>query len=487
MNKYYKSLSVFIALVVVMFDGCDIQSPSQLSKITTSDYIRAKCYNSFVEQMGGTCRYINVKAQPDNKHNNRTLDIYYSIIPATDRSTPKKQPIVFLANGFSESSTYGIDKLFQNSSSAHFKLLKHHDYIFVDYRGTGFSTPSAKCQRGNVDFIEDVNKCVDTLPKDVDTKDYTTTYIAYDISKIIKKEHLKKVNLFGVSYGSRVVSSIIRDYPKLVNKAVVEGFYPIEVNGVIQGSEAILQRLSYIRSKYNKVYPKEDFESRLVEYIDKLDKKDRLKRLEGIAWMAFEDKSYKELKKEFDKTRPSIVFGKYHKLKKSKMANKYINEKYNSLKTSYIVPTAILMCEEYVFKDLQSANTFGFGDKILRLTKGYNALWSMPLDKLEGSKIQTHKSAFRDMQPLVSDTPILILSGEWDMQTPFLWAKNAQKHLTNSKHFFFMQKNHSFSMNDKVAIDIVNAFYNTKKLSSLDRFQSKDVWLIKQPKRLETR
>jgi len=473
--KYIKLKLIIISALVTTFSYA--QKFAQLPKLKKSDYISTKCYSSIVSKKGGVCKYIKVKAEPNNKKSNRYLDIYYSIIPATQKRAHKKEPIVFLTGGPGISMTHTIPELLKYKGGAHLELLKRHDYIFIDYRGTGFSKPFPVCSMGKGDFITELNRCVEKLPKEVNTKDYTTANIAYDINEILKKEKIKKANLFGVSYGARVASTIIRDYPKRINKVVLEGLYSIEANGVSQGNEALLDKLSYLRAKYKKRYPNENFEIRLLEYLYKLDKKDRLKRVEGIAWMAFEDKAEEKLKKEFD--NPSRNFGRYHKPAVVNIYAKDMDKNYIYLAKSEVMATAIMICEEYVFKDLQPSHTFGFSKKLVELTKGYSAGSPIPLNKLHKAKIKTHKKDTRDMKPVLSNIPILILSGEYDMQTPLFWAINAQKYFLNSKHFFFMGKDHGFSMNSKKAINIVDSFYNSDNLDSLNSYRSKDIKIIK--------
>ena len=453
MKKIKKYLQLLpIVMMVAITTNCNADELASLPKLTKSDYISTKCYSSLVSQMGGVCKYIKVEAEPENKNNNKYLDVYYSIIPATDKTTPKKEPIIFLIGGPGPGSTLYIQELFAYNGGAHLKLLKHHDYIFVDYRGTGFSRPFPKCGKIDGDHVKGVNKCYKKLPKEVDTSYYSTANFAYDINKILRKENIKKVNLFGISYGVRVATTIMRDYPQIVNKAVLEGVFAIEVNGATQGGEAILDKLAYLRDKYNKAYSKEDFETRLLKYLHKIDKKDRLKRIEGIAYIAYKDNSEVKVKKEFDKNKPSKSFGEYHKPDPFGRVDKYVDKKYKYRAMSDIMTTSIMLSEEFAFTNQQPMHIFGFGKELSSLASKYNAGSPIPLDRINDSIVKAHKPNPIEMKPVVSNIPSLILTGEYDMQTPRFWAVNAQKHLSKSKHFFFMGKDHGFARNTKKVI-----------------------------------
>jgi len=476
MKKFLQS--ILIVMLALIATSCYEHKFRKLSKLTKRDYNSATiCYNSFVSEMGGVCRYIKVKAEPKNRENRRYLDIYYSIVPATDKTTPKKEPIVFLVGGPGQSATFLIDYTLK-INTPYQQLLKNHDFIFIDYRGTGFSRPFPICKTFNSKkYVDSINSCVKELPKNVHLTDITTDNIVYDINEILKKENIKKVILFGGSYGTRVASTMARDYPSRVKKMILDGFFPIEVNGISQAKESLLSNLEIIRAKYNKKYKNENFEKRLIKYLQKIDKKKRLSRITTISLMAYVDNVEVNLKKEFD--NPSKKFG---------ANNKVNSEDYTSLvdkKFAYrgddskLMLFAIILREEMAFTKIQHAKSFNFSKKLISMMNGFNGGSPIAIDKLKRIKIELSKPNLKDTKALKSKIPTLILSGGLDLFTPVYWAKNAQRYLANSKHFLFVDKGHVFSTSSKKAVEIIDAFLNTNNLDSLNLYETKNIKIIK--------
>jgi len=439
------------------------QTNAAIPKVVASDYDSATCYNSFVTELGGKCKYIKVKAKPDNPNSDRYLDVYYSIVPAINQAN-KKEPIVFLIGGPGSSTTHYISP-YLSPNNAHAKLLETHDYVFVDYRGTGFSQPSPiVCSKENHDFIEGLNECIAKLPKDVVPSDYTSHNIAYDINEVLKKENITKADLFGISYGTRVASTIMRDFPDRVNKAVLDGFFAIEANGLSQAKEAVLDKLDFLRNKYNKAYPNEDFETRLLKYVE--NKTDKIKTLTEIAVSVYKDNSEKSVKSLFDTNSRAVL------------ARSYTNPKYYYLDDSSIMSFAVILHEELAFVDSQPAYTFGFSNKLVSILDNFGGGAPMPIKDMYRIKMSVKKPSILEKQPLTTDIPILILSAGLDMKTPLYWAKNAQKNFSNVKHFFFKEEDHGLSFENKEAIGIVNDFLNTDNLNSLNAKKSENFELV---------
>ena len=64
--------------------------------------------------------------------------------------------------------------------------------------------------------------------------------------------------------------------------------------------------------------------------------------------------------------------------------------------------------------------------------------------------------------PVKSDIPVLLMSGEYDNETPPKWAKGMLKNLSNSYHLIFKGWKHTLTTNweDPCAMEAANAFFN---------------------------
>ncbi len=60
---------------------------------------------------------------------------------------------------------------------------------------------------------------------------YTTPALADDVADLAAAMSLPRINIYGVSYGTRWALEVMRRHPNLVRAAVLDGVYPPQVNG----------------------------------------------------------------------------------------------------------------------------------------------------------------------------------------------------------------------------------------------------------------
>jgi pimeloyl-ACP methyl ester carboxylesterase len=65
----------------------------------------------------------------------------------------------------------------------------------------------------------------------IDLGMYTTPALADDVADLATAMALKRINIYGVSYGTRWALEVMRRHPDLVRAAVLDGVYPPQVNG----------------------------------------------------------------------------------------------------------------------------------------------------------------------------------------------------------------------------------------------------------------
>ena len=71
---------------------------------------------------------------------------------------------------------------------------------------------------------------------------YTTPALADDVADLAPAMPLPRINLYGVSYGTRWALEVMRRHPDLVRAAVLDGVYPPQVNGE-QNEPEIVRRV----------------------------------------------------------------------------------------------------------------------------------------------------------------------------------------------------------------------------------------------------
>jgi len=409
-----------------------------------------KCFNSEAKRLNGKCTSIELKASPNDASDNRMLKVYYSIIPSTNK-IPTKHPVALLVGGPGFSNTIENDKYIALLP----EFLRERDIIIMDYRGTGFSDPYPRCDNLFSAIGLDVDlfgKCAKGLKeKNIKLGDYTSANIAYDFNKILEKEKIDKVVLLGYSYGTRVATTIARDYPNKVSSMILDGFFPIEANGISQAKESILEKLNDLAIKYDKKYPTAKLRDRLEITATQLDAPNALYTFQYLSEWAYTSDGVAEMKKALDNHTqylPSITI-------------REIDPKYNYKASSDIMSIAILMHEEAYFINKQPSFNFGFGEKLVKSLESFHSGSALNISSI--NKIKSHFTKVPDdkeMTALSSDIPTIIFTGGMDYRTPKYWALNAQKTLKNSMHFFFPAEQHVLTIGNKVSHTLMDNFLN---------------------------
>ena len=98
-------------------------------------------------------------------------------------------------------------------------LLVDGDFLVISQRGTALSQPYLDCQQGDCsDFAGIAN-----LPA------YNTAYNADDVDDLRAALGFEQLNVYGISYGSRLGLEVLRRHGDHVRAAVIEGLVPPQV------------------------------------------------------------------------------------------------------------------------------------------------------------------------------------------------------------------------------------------------------------------
>ncbi len=160
------------------------------------------------------------------EHSGRKIELHIAMIPAISR-TPEPDPILFLTGGPGGASTQD----FVAVSSAFKRINEKRDIILMDQRGTGRSHP-LKCEEPeealNLDDEDalkvEIDKCIEQI--DADLRFYDTQAAVHDLNQMRDAMGYDKLNLYGVSYGTRVAQTYLRAYPENVRTLILDGIVP---------------------------------------------------------------------------------------------------------------------------------------------------------------------------------------------------------------------------------------------------------------------
>ncbi|MFY2559643.1 alpha/beta hydrolase [Corallococcus terminator] len=159
----------------------------------------------------------------------RKLSLRVVVVPAL-AAQPQPDPLVFLAGGPGQAATRTAQMLLAVE-----RIRRHRDIVLVDQRGTGDSSPldcelheegeglSARFEEG--DAPRRLRECRERWNADV--RQYTTPIAMEDLDEVRAALGYEKLNLWGVSYGTRAALVYMRQFPERVRTAILDGVAPM--------------------------------------------------------------------------------------------------------------------------------------------------------------------------------------------------------------------------------------------------------------------
>jgi len=156
----------------------------------------------------------------------RKIDLNVVVVPALHRDS-MGTPIFFFEGGPGVAATADAT-LFEDPS---FEYRQYHDIVLVDIRGTGQSNPlncpSLQIKKNLKEQMQDmyppeaVKTCYEELSKVADLTQYTTTNVARDVEDVRKWLGYEKINLFGLSFGTRLALVYMKMFPASVESCIL--------------------------------------------------------------------------------------------------------------------------------------------------------------------------------------------------------------------------------------------------------------------------
>ena len=375
----------------------------------------------------------------------RMIALRILLLPATsDKREP--DPFVYFAGGPGGSAVddaVGFARAFP-------QLRETRDMLFVDQRGTGgshsldckfYDPADLQTYLGYFFPLEDVRKCREQLESKADLKLYTTTIAADDMDEVRAALGYERLNLFGGSYGTRAALTYLKRHPKRVRTAILQGVsptdhhlpgdFPLQTERALQGvlSECVADKAC------SEAFPniKDEAKSVLTQLMKgpvdvevvKPNSSERAKvklsrdlAAEAIRYMLYTPTPAARVPLALH----LAAHGDYVPL-----AQAAIRYRLNLVASGSNGMYLSVTCAEDLpwikpgDGERMAANTF-LGDYRLRQQREACTLW--PRAEIE-----------RDYaQPVKSDVPVLILTGEWDPVTPPANGDRVAKTLTNSLH-----------------------------------------------------
>jgi pimeloyl-ACP methyl ester carboxylesterase len=480
-----KRLLYLLVIAAIFVAACNAQptpTPATSSTPTTSGVPRVestKCWFNGPSGVTVECSYLIVPedhAKPDGP----TLKLAVARFKS-DSSTPAPDPIVYLEGGPGGSPL----RSYIGQFSTYFgPLLDHRDLILFDQRGTGYSLPALDCPEYNqlvMDTLDQnlsadqsdelANKallqCHDRLAKEgVNLAVYDSAQNAADIASLQKALGLGNINLYGISYGTRLALTAMRDAPQGIRSVVIDSVFPPQADLYSQipanGARAaeVLFHTCATDTDCNKAYP--NLRDVFFQTVDQLNQQPltftmTLHSGEKTAALMNGDSFLGLLFQSLYATEvlpylPRLIYDVH--TGNAAMAGALQADFLSALdKISTGMQDSVQCSEELPFSKLDDLNA------TLAQYPEYKALASKGIYNLCKAWVAPTTNT-NENQPVTSDIPTLIFSGEFDPITPPAWGQETGKTLSKSFFFQLPHAGHGASISQDCPRSMMLAFFD---------------------------
>jgi len=455
-----------------------VLAPTQLptpmpTQAYTPRYEETTCLFDTPNRVKVTCGYVIV---PESRAGNPadTIRLAVAVFHSTS-SNPAPDPIVFLQGGPGgeaiELSANGYEVVVE-------PFISERDFVVFDQRGTGLSMPSLKCDELNKVYFQDIYGTIENSTRElvyenalfscsgfhrsngINFQAYSTVENATDLRDVVQLLGYQKVNLFGVSYGTRLALVTMRNHPEIVRSAILDSVVPVEMNLLREYPNSAKSALTKIFEtcmvdvECNTAYP--ELEKVFWELVNQLDARpvtlttsaypigtvtetvDGYYLISVVLGLARND--------VFINTIPQTIYrvknGDYTTLTLAQYALPYA---FDGINPALYIST---MCREHVLASSQEelkeiSNSLDIDELIWRPFYGsfeemYDACKSWGA---AGPDLGENDA-------VVSDIPSIIIEGSYDPATPPFMGKQVAQNLANSFYFEFPNAGHVPSLDN---------------------------------------
>jgi pimeloyl-ACP methyl ester carboxylesterase len=404
----------------------------------------------------------------------RKISLKIGFAPATGK-TSEPDPLFIFAGGPGQaaSETWVIMQAVLD------KIRKSRDIVMIDQRGTGSSNKLA-CRS---DVEQDLNQELDMNLVKSETEKclaeldgnpiyYTTDIAMDDYNQVRQAMGYEKINLLGVSYGTRSAQVYLRRYPETVRTVTLDSVLPMRL---ALGQEHAVSLDRSVKTVFedcandetcHSLYPHtfDDLKTLFAELREEPRKIEIINPVTGLP---------QEMLVSADTLGVAIRFLSYASETQA-MLPLLVHEALESKDLSRLASQAILtmsglsemlakgmelsvMCsEDYPYMDFSADYSDSLmGNLLLDIVKLQCGIWP-------------HIPAPADFhQAVISDVPVLLMSGERDPVTPPHYAAETAENYANSLNLVARGQAHSVLKNVCLR-KITTAFINQGSVDGLD-------------------
>jgi pimeloyl-ACP methyl ester carboxylesterase len=189
------------------------------------------------------CGTLTVPADRDDPESGDVQLAFGIVRSAAD--DPAEDPVVYLSGGPGQSTLELVPQAF---GQLYEPLTANRDLVLVDQRGTGLTEPSLACDEYSswvreslgsdlpqeeleAQAVQSLDECRQRLVDEgIDFADYNSAASAADLEDLRVALGYDEWNLYGVSYGTRLAQSALRDHPDGIRSVVLDASYPVDAD-----------------------------------------------------------------------------------------------------------------------------------------------------------------------------------------------------------------------------------------------------------------
>jgi len=416
---------------------------------------------------------------PENRANpdGRTIRLHVAIFRArTDNPAP--DPVIHLGGG--PGAALLDDAVFYLQAGGN-AIRMQRDYIMFSQRGTAYADPKLECNeyalflwQSAEEELDDEEKweqaarvvaeCRDRLARQgIDLAAYNSAENAADVEDLRRALGYEQVNLYGISYGTRLALTVLREYPDSVRSVILDSVYPPQVNLYSEMPSNAGRALNAVFENCardpacNAAYP--NLEQTFFETYDLLEEQPLTIPLFGP------DRQYVV---RFDgELFASMLFARLYTLESLPYIPRWIEDAQERNAPALMTPLSnvigfdvapgmywSIQCGEEVAFETEESAAQAAAELPPQLAGAFAAApilrvceaWGVgPADPIEN-------------EPVESDVPALVFAGEYDPITPPEWARLAAETLPNSYLYEFEGVGHGVVRSDGCALLIALQF-----------------------------
>ena len=181
------------------------------------------------QEVRARCGVLRVPLDPEDEAG-ATIELFVAVVAAIAEE-PAPDPVTVIAGGPGDAST----RFFAQAHGAFEPMRRTRDFVLVDQRGSGGSAP-LHCENflelgpladvaTDVDTVVEMTlECLDDLAPD--PRFFTTTLAVQDLDRVREALGYERLNVYGISYGSRVAQHYARRFPERTRSLILDGVVP---------------------------------------------------------------------------------------------------------------------------------------------------------------------------------------------------------------------------------------------------------------------